>query len=99
MEWAAGVAQRSGEPRRVSWLIYGLVMGGALAELEPQALRTAVQEITDFMERGDAAVWGRTTPQERLRLTYVRTAEKLIERARALGAAAPDEGDRPTADG
>jgi hypothetical protein len=90
MEWASGVAERSGDAKRSSWLIYGLVMGAALAELDPGALRAAVQEITDFMERGDAAVWGRTTPQERLRLAYVRTAEKLIERANALAAARPD---------
>ncbi len=31
MEWAAGVAQRSGEPKRSSWIIYGMVMGAALA--------------------------------------------------------------------
>ena len=93
MEWADGVAQQSGEPRRAPWIVYGLVMGAALAELDPGALRTAVQEITDLMECGDAALWGRTTPQERLRLTYVRTAEKPIERARRLGASSQDEAD------
>ncbi len=84
LEWASGLAARSGDSRRSSWLIYGVLMGAALAELDPSALRSAAQEITDFIERGDAVFWGRDTSQERLRLAYVRTAEKLIERARAL---------------
>src|SRR5262245_39850175 len=84
LEWAGGVAGRSGEPRRAAWLVYGLLVGAALAELDPPALRAAAHEITDFIERGDAAFWGRETPQERLRLTYVRTAEKLLQRAQEL---------------
>ena len=84
LEWASGLAARSGDSRRTSWLVYGLLMGAALSELEPGALRAAAQEITDFIERGDAAIWGNETPQERLRLAYVRTAETLIARARTL---------------